>query len=132
MYVQQEKVDKDFLASTHVGSPDFRLINPPKGIRIITSWDFPNSMYKKQLSAYLTVRFWNNEEKVMIFPLQSKRGDKAIYFANLNNELNKKVLTYKVEIKNEHGIIIETWKHHFWKELIDVDIAIDKEENQRN
>lgn len=131
LYVQQERVNKSFLASVQIGTPDYRQKNPPKGIRVITSWDFPNSIYKKNLFAHLTVRFWNNEEKVIVFPLESKRGDKAIYFENLNDDPSKKILTYKLEIKRENGDMVEVWKHHFYKELIDVDKAVDKEESRQ-
>ena len=37
----------------------------------------------------------------------------------------KKILTYKIDIFNEDGKVIEKWEHQFWKKQI----KINKEEN---
>ena len=46
--VYQEKIDKDSLASTHVGSPDPRQKNPPKGQELIIEWQIPGEILKQK------------------------------------------------------------------------------------
>jgi hypothetical protein len=121
LYVQTENIKEDFLASYHIGSPDYRKKNPPIGQRLIVSWDFPKSLYEKKLSICLTVRFWNNEQIVKIVPLYRIWGTEVFFFKNKEMDKKKKILTYKVDIITKDQEIIETWEHQFWTELIDVD-----------
>ena len=121
LYVQQEWMDANFLASNFTDTPDPNRKNPPEGKRILISWDFPISIFRQHLSLFLTVRFLNNKQIVLFYPLNSKRGYKAYSF----NEKENKILTYRVQVISKQGEILETWKHQFWTELID--LSNDKE-----
>lgn len=112
--MQQEWVDRNFLASTHVGTPDPRQCNPPEGQRLLLAWDFPKSLYSCGLSLALTVRFWDEEQIVQTLPLLRRRGTRALFFQG------KKILTYRVDVITANGEILESWLHQFWTELIDV------------
>jgi len=114
LYVQQEHVDRNFLASTHVNTPDPRQSNPPEGQRLLIAWDFPRSIFMKDLSLFATVRFWDDTEQDFVEPIQRKRGYHAFYFPR------KKILTYRVQVVSKDQDIIETWKHHFWTERIEI------------
>lgn len=130
LYVQQEWINSDFLASTHVDTPDPRQEDPPKGQRIITSWDFPLSWFRKEPSIFLTVRFWDNTQDVFFRPIEKKRGFSTFFFSNPEEERDKRILTYRVQILSKDGEILETWEHQFWTELIDIgdkEITLDKE-----
>jgi hypothetical protein len=122
LYVQQEWIDEKFLASSHVNTPDPRTEHPPKGQRLLISWDFPRSIYLQKLSLFLTVRFMDQQQKVYFMPLKHKRGVESFYFPNLNGDLQKRILTYKVVVLNEKGEEVAIWKHHFWTNLIEVDL----------
>jgi hypothetical protein len=121
LYVQQEWIDKDFLASSHIGTPDPRSQNPPKGQRLLVAWDFPKSIFRQKLSFFLTVRFYDQTQKVFFLSVKEKRGVESFYFPNLLDEKAKNILTYRLVALNENGTIVAQWKHHFWTTLIDVD-----------
>lgn len=121
LYVQQEWIDKDFLASSHIGTPDPRSQNPPKGQRLLVAWDFPPSIFRQKLSFFLTVRFQDQTQKVFFLSVKAKRGVESFYFPNLLEEKAKNILTYRLVALNENGTIVAQWKHHFWTTLIDVD-----------
>lgn len=124
LYVHHEKMDSSFLASTHVGTPDPRLKHPPEGQRICISWDFPLSIYRENLTMISTIRFWDNKQDVLVYKIPRKRGYISYKFQDDSLNKNKRILTYKIEIFNEDGDLVDQWKHQFWKELI----KINKEE----
>ncbi|MBU6383394.1 MAG: hypothetical protein KGR16_03665 [Verrucomicrobia bacterium] len=116
LYVQQEWVDRNFLASTHVNTPDPRQACPPEGQRLLIAWRFPMNMVDAGLSLDLTVRLWDNQEEHFIRPITQSHGHAAFNFFD-----HKRILTYKIDILNAQGEVIEVWEHQFWTKLIDVD-----------
>src|SRR5207245_514460 len=80
LYVQQEWVDRNFLASTKVGTPDPRQADPPQGQRLLVSWRFPDNLFYQGLGLVLTVRFWDEEEKVIQHPVERAWGYAAFNF----------------------------------------------------
>jgi len=120
LYVQHDKLDSTYLASTHVGTPDPRQKHPPSGQRICIAWDFPLSQYRENLSLALTVRFWDNKQDVFVHKIPRKRGYISYKFQDDTLDKTNKILTYKVDIINEDGQIVDQWKHQFWKELIEI------------
>lgn len=114
-YVQQEKIDRNYLASTHVHTPDPRQENPPEGGSLLISWDFPLNVFEKNLTLISTVRFWDCEEEVLIRPIVRKRDSCFLFFPN------RKILTYLVKAVAPNGDIEGQWEHHFWTEWIDID-----------
>lgn len=120
LYVQQEWVDRNFLASSHVKAPDPRQTCPPLGQRLLVSWDFPRSIFKEDLTLCLTVRLWDDTQDVIFHRVERKRDYAAFFFSNENPEKDRRILTYRVQVLNGEGEVIETWKHHFWTELIEI------------
>ncbi len=118
IYVQQESIDGSYLASSRVGTPDPRAKNPKVGQQLNIYWDFPLSLYKKELTMYLTVRFWDSTEEVFQYPITKKRDIKTYFF---KKQKGKKLLTYKIDIVSKENKIVDTWKHQLWKELITVE-----------
>lgn len=121
LYVQVENMGEDFLASYHVHTPDYRSKKPPIGQRIIVSWDFPNNLFQRNPSIRLTVRLWNNSQSIRIYKVHRRWGTRDFYFKNKKKDKKRRILTYKVDVVAENGEILETWKHQFWTELIDID-----------
>ncbi len=124
LYVHHEKMDRTYLASTYIGTPDPRQKHPPDGQRISISWDFPLSIYRENLTMITTIRFWDNKQDVFVHKISSKRGYISYKFQDNTENKTKKILTYKVDVLNEDGDLVDQWKHQFWKELI----KINKEE----
>jgi len=118
LYVQKHYINKDYLASSHVHTPDPRQEDPPVGESLIISWDFPYSLFKKNLSLDITVRFWDNEESILSYPVLYKRGVKDCFFPNKKDELARDVLTYKIVVTDEEGQEVSVWKHQLWADLI--------------
>lgn len=67
------------------------------------------------LNLVVTARFWNNTEKVFVQRIRSTHGNQALNF------FDERLLTYQVQVTNDSGEVLETWEHHFWTKLIDVD-----------
>ena len=118
LYVQQEWVDANFLASSKVQTPDPRQEHPPKGQRLIIAWDFPKSLFQENLTMVATVRLWDNTQTVYRQVLERKRDIKALFFANDDAGIDRRILTYRVQIFNARGCEVGKWEHHFWTELI--------------
>lgn len=116
LYVQQEWVDRNFLASTHVNTPDPRQVCPPEGQRLLIAWRFPMNMVDFGLQLHLTVRLWDNVEENYIRPITSSHGYAAFNFFD-----QKRILTYKIDVVDSQGEVVEAWEHHFWTKLIDAD-----------
>lgn len=120
LYVHHEKMDATSLASTHVDTPDPRLKHPPNGQMISVFWDFPLSIYRENLTLVTTVRFWDNKQDVFVYKIPRKRGYITYKFQDDTVAKNKRILTYKVDVLNEDRVLIDKWRHHFWKELIKI------------
>lgn len=120
LYVQQEWVDANFLASSKVQTPDPRQEHPPLGQRLIIAWDFPKSLFQENLTMVATVRLWDNTQSVYRQALERKRDVKALFFANDTAGIDRRILTYRVQVFNKEGVEVEKWEHHFWTELIDI------------
>lgn len=120
LYVQHEKMDITYLASSHVNTPDYRQKHPPVGQTLSIAWDFPLSLFRENLNMILTVRFWDNKQDVFCHKIDRKRGYKIFKFQDDTIDKSKKILTYKIDVFNEDGILIDQWKHQFYKELIEI------------
>lgn len=120
--MQQEWVDARFLASSKVGTPDPRQEDPPIGQRLIVAWDFPKSIYEKELKVRTTVRLWDNTEEVFEEGISRKRDAIAYFFSTKEGE-EKRILTYKVQVFTASGEQVRKWEHHLWAELIVVGMS---------
>lgn len=113
--MQQEWVDRSFLASSHVGTPDPRQECPPEGQRILIAWRFPSNYLSLGLQLHLTVRFWDHSEEDLFRSIDRSKGYAAFNF------FDQKILTYRIQVIDSEGVLVETWEHHFWTKLIDID-----------
>ena len=85
------------------------------------AWDFPKSLFQKDLTLVATVRLWDNTQRVLVYPIERKRDSTAFFFSNDQPGIDRRILTYRVQIFSENGDLVEKWEHHFWTELIDID-----------
>jgi len=119
-YVQQERIDRDFLASTIVKTPDPRQQNPPSGQQLLVSWNFPRSVFEKGLSLCLSVRFWDDTQETTRQLIQRRRDYAVFFFPSDFEGRDKRILTYRVWAVTEKGETVGEWEHPFWTKLIDV------------
>ena len=122
LYVQMQKIDKGFLASNRVNTPDIRKKNPPYGQQINITWYFPKHWFYQKLSIYLTARFWDNTEEIRSYNISKKWGTVSFFFPNPSKMEKNKILTYKIDIINDKKDVLQTWLHQLWTEKIDIDI----------
>lgn len=119
--ISQQRVDVNYLASTHVKTPDPRQENPPCGQILSIGWCLPRPLMKQQPQLVLHLIFWDYTEEVIAYPLDKRRG--YITYRLLNEEFEEKkgLLTYKAEIVTEDGDVYSEWKHQLWVNLIHVE-----------
>ncbi len=116
--MQQESLDIHFLASSKIGTPDPRQENPPRGQRLLIRWNFPTYLLDRELTLYVTVRFWNNSEEVQEVAVHTKRSNTALAFPLKTGRGH--ILTYQVVAKDGEGNVVSTWNHPLWTELIQI------------
>lgn len=121
LYVQQEWVNANYLASSKVRTPDPRQEHPPIGQNLLVAWDFPKSLFQRNLTLVATVCLWNITQKVITYPIERMRDCTSFFFANDTPGSDQRILTYRIQIFTADGELVETWEHHFWTELIDID-----------
>lgn len=119
--MQQERVDRNFLASTRIGTPDPRQADPPEGQRLLIAWDLPRSSFVKEPHLDVTVRLWDETQKVFQIPMERKRDTAALFFPHLGKE--RGLLTYRVEVRSKEGEILDAWVHQLWTELIAINCS---------
>ena len=118
--VQQEWIDREHLASSHIRTPDPRQEDPPVGQRLLVSWDFPRSVFEKRLKLHLTVRFWDDTQETICQPIERRRDYAAFFFPQAEGDKDRRILTYRVQAITEKGELAGEWEHQFWTRLIDV------------
>ncbi len=115
--VVREKIDRDSLASTFVGTPDPLQENPPLGQKLYISWRLPANTNLETAYLRLSVILHNYETRVITFPVNRPR-DLVVY--SLMNEAYFEtggLLSYKAEI-NDGEKILANWVHSMWTEPI--------------
>lgn len=114
----QQNVDVNYLASTHVKTPDPRQAHPPTGEMIIIGWRIPKKILREKPTIDLHVIYWNYTEKVFHYPIKSRMG--YVKYQDLDEEFasTQGILTYKADIRTEEGMIYKEWKHQLWVNLI--------------
>lgn len=116
-------VDASYLASSSIGSPDFRTQNPPYGQKIILHWRVPTLAKNPQL--VFTVIYKNHSEKKFVYPLHKTIGFEVYSILGKEYDETGGVLTYRAEIVGEDNTILQEWKHQLWVNLITLDEIIE-------
>ncbi len=117
--VKKELVNRESLASTFVGSPDVRQKSPPLGERLIISWCVPKN--QRELKLVLHILYKNYQQEVLKFPIVKRRGIKIYSLLDARYIETKGFLTYKAEIQNNEGEVLDLWQQQLWVDLIALD-----------
>lgn len=116
--VYNQAVDKKFLASTKVKTPDPRQHPVDRGQRLIVAWSAPSADLKNEtwtLRAYL--QYGSRKEEVKEASVRKHSGEWILEW--VGDEFYKKrgVVSYKVDLlKNGH--IEKTFRHQLYCEII--------------
>lgn len=127
--VQTDYINRDYLASDYVETPDPSRYCPPVGQRLIIEWFFPRSYLAYQdLHLELTVRLRNKHEKRINIPALKSYGVFIYALVNADFIDSGGIQTYKVDVVG-NGQVLKEWRHQLWTDLITFDIPNDKESN---
>ena len=119
--VTRESIDRSTLASTYVGSPDPRQKNPPKGQELIIKWRCPKHFPQETMTLVLDILYKDYTQETVSYPLARRRG--VFTYALLGEKYHEKggFLTYKAELRDQEGAVVQQWKQQLWTELIVID-----------
>lgn len=108
------------LASRQVGTPDYRLQDPPFGQKIIVHWNIDEPLDEAEI--VIKIRYTNREFDELSIPITKCKGSYIYKILNCDYLGKGKILSYKVELWNGNELI-ECKKHALWVELITFDIV---------
>jgi len=116
--IYAQKVDREYLASSKVGTPDPRQIDPPIGEMLTLYWHVPGTILAKSPHVKLHVIYWDYTEGTFTYPIDHRFG--YVNYRLLGDEFyNKKgILTYRAEILTNDNTVYKEWKHQLWVNLI--------------
>ena len=114
----QEKIGRDYLASTPIKSPDPRQENPPFGQQLIIEWQIPKNLLKEHPLIELQIVYKDYEEASFIYPISYRTGCVVNSLLGEDFQKRKGFLSYKADIKTEDGTVFREWKHQFWVKVI--------------
>ncbi len=119
--ISQDKIDVNYLASSHVGTPDPRQKNPPIGERLVIEWNVPVEVIKEEATLHLQVIYKDYSQSFFTYPMPY-RLDYVVYTLQGEEYKEKRgILTYKAEVVKKDGSIFRQWKHQLWAELVIID-----------
>ncbi len=127
LVIYQEKVSRDSLASTYVGTPDPRQKNPPKGQELVIEWQIPRELLQESPAIYLQVVYRDYSEAQFTFPIAYKSGYRVYTLVGEDYLKTKGFLAYKAEIKTADGKVFRTWQHQLWVKVVRLEESEDKE-----
>jgi hypothetical protein len=121
-------VDVNYLASTHVATPDKRQKNPPYGEMIIMNWRVPKEILEKNPELQLHVLYGDYTQKTFAYPVKKRMG--YFTYKDLNEVFtnHKGIITYCADLKLNDGSIYKSWKHQLWVKLIDLENVSDEKD----
>ena len=118
--VMDHKVSRSSLASTFAKTPDPRQYAPPKGEHLLIEWNLKEEV-EEELICNLSILFKNFEQKVSQYKISTRQDALSYFLLGEEFEKTKGILSYKVEILNQEGQILQFFVHKLWTELITID-----------
>ncbi len=116
--IAQESIDKDYLASVALSTPDPRQEKPPMGEKLIVEWKVSKEYLLLKPCLYLHVIYKDYTEAFFTYEMPYKM-DYAVY-SLLGEEYQRKrgILTYQAEVRVGQEEPFLDWKHQLWTKLI--------------
>lgn len=128
--IAQENVDKDYLASVALSTPDPRQIHPPLGEKLIIEWKVSKEYLIHKPSLYLHVIYKDYTEAFFTYPMPYKMDYVVYNLLGEEYQRKKGILTYQAEVRvNEEEPLLD-WKHQLWTKLIVVEDEVDQPQEQ--
>jgi hypothetical protein len=119
--VCQQLIDRNYLASTHVRTPDPKQDNPPFGQLIIVNWWIPERVLENHAVLKIDIVYWNYTQETIAIPLTKRWGHHQVFLLDKEFEEKKGFLTYRAFVETQDGEVFAEWKHQLWVNLITID-----------
>lgn len=116
--VSQHVINRNYLASTHINSPDPCQECPPEGEMLCVEWVVPRELLSKGPTLEIDVIYKNYQTAHFSYPIKERRGYATYYLLNKNFCEKRGFLTYKAELVTEEGEVYRKWVHQLWVNLI--------------
>jgi hypothetical protein len=114
-------VDKNYLSSVHVNTPDPRQEKPPKGQKLVVKWLIPNALIVEKPELILCVIYKNHTEETFRYEIKEHAGQHICSLLKDRFIEKKGFLTYKASIVTGKGEIYRSWQHQMWVNLINLE-----------
>lgn len=116
--IEQEWVDRRYLASERVNTPDPRRDHPPQGQMLILSWRIPKALFAEKPHIVLEILFRDFTTISLTIPVKSPMGDETYTLLNEAFQKTRGLLAYKAYLVTENGIRHYLWQHQLWVEPV--------------
>ncbi len=114
-------VDRKYLASSHIGSPDPRQEHPPDGKRISISWKIPRDLWRQDPKIILTILFVNFEKRELELSVPTRTGHHSYFLSAVDLKEHGGLLSYRADLLLPSGEIYRSWQQQLWVEPILLD-----------
>ncbi len=125
------KVDKNNLASTHVGTPDPDKACPPVGVNIVVEWWVPHALIGCDPKVRLTLVYRNLSEEVIEHPISYRIGYFSHEVLGKQFKESKGLLSYKAEVVTGDGELFREEVHQLFVNVIHLDKESDGEREDK-
>lgn len=118
IFVEDNFITVESLASFHMSTPDPKKFNPPQGQEVTINWSLHEEYYHyDQLKIMLTILFGNLEE--IEIPISITRPISSYTYTLMNQNYFDAdgILAYKVDLYADDQLIY-AWKHQLWVDII--------------
>lgn len=116
--IAQENINKDYLASVALDTPDPRKYHPPSGEKLIIEWKISRDWLVLKPCLYLHVIYKDYTEAFFTYPMPYKMD--YVVYSLLGEEYKSKkgILTYRAEVRVGEEKPFLDWKHQLFTKLI--------------
>lgn len=119
LYVRNDYLTPETLASTQVGAPDYRRECPSIGQRIMIYWDLPPECMDGEVELVLHLRYRNSEYNIIRRPIRKARDSYVYSVLDDDYCYTQGVLTFKVEVQVDRYVAYR-WRHQIWVQPIEI------------
>ncbi len=119
--IKKEPIDRQYLASSFVGSPDPLQQNPPLGQILFVEWAISSEDLAKKPHLALELIYGNWTGETILFDIDKRRGIAEYNLKGKPYKDKEGFFSYRALIKTPQGEVLEQWSEQMWTPLIQVD-----------
>lgn len=116
--VVQEKINRKYLASSFVDSPDPLQHEPPHERKLYVSWNIGSECEVEGCQIRISMIFRNRNTRTVDLPTPRRRGTMVYSLLGQDYCETQELLTYKVELLTKSGELLAFWRHQMWVNMI--------------